>query len=351
MTDFIRPGSRLATCPPVEQWDDATEFDPQAWPRRVERHVMRVPTICFNCESACGLLAVLDRATGEVLRFEGNPRHPGSRGRMCAKGPAVLQQVRDADRVLHPMRRVGPRGGGGWERVGWDTVLADLGGRIRKAIGEGRGEEVMYHVGRPGYDAIMERTLQAWGIDGHNSHTNICSAAARLGYVLWHHADRPSPDHANARYILLLSAHLESGHYFNPHAQRIMEAKAAGARMAVMDPRLSNTASMADDWLPTRPGTETAVLLAMARIILEEKRFDAAFRAGGDMRGDCAPHAHADQCQTTRVDPFVPGQKPQRFQGVRDFGPNRQFLKLSLTVAGAAKVEAQTGNTACGQSA
>jgi hypothetical protein len=65
-------------------------------------------------------------------------------------------------------------------------------------IQEGRGEEVMYHVGRPGHDFIMERTLQAWGIDGHNSHTNICSASARLGYVLWHHADRPSPDHANA---------------------------------------------------------------------------------------------------------------------------------------------------------
>jgi anaerobic selenocysteine-containing dehydrogenase len=175
------------------------------------------------------------------------------------------------------MKRVGPRGSGQWERTSWDEVLETFGARIRKAIQEGRGEEVMYHVGRPGYDYIMERTLQAWGIDGHNSHTNICSASARLGYVLWHHADRPSPDHANARFILLLSAHLESGHYFNPHAQRIIDGKMAGAKLAVMDPRLSNTASMGDYWMPSYPGTEAAVLLAMAKLILDENRFDAAF--------------------------------------------------------------------------
>jgi anaerobic selenocysteine-containing dehydrogenase len=277
MPEFKRDGSNLSTCPPMEQWDDWTEFDQNAWPRRVERRVMFVPTICFNCESACGLLAVLDRETGETIRFEGNPMHPASRGRICAKGPAVLQQIKNPDRILHPMKRVGPRGSGKWERVTWDSVLADLGGRVRKAIQEGRGEEVMYHVGRPGHDHIMERTLQAWGIDGHNSHTNICSAAARLGYVLWHHADRPSPDHANAKFILLLSAHLEAGHYFNPHAQRIIESKSMGARLCVMDPRLSNTASMADDWLPTLPGTEPAVLLAMASVMLNENLFNAAF--------------------------------------------------------------------------
>ena len=88
---------------------------------------------------------------------------------------------------------------------------------------------------------------------------------------------RPSPDHANARFILLLSAHLESGHYFNPHAQRIIDGKMAGAKLAVMDPSLSNTASMADYWMPTYPGTEAAVLLAMAKVILDENRFDVKF--------------------------------------------------------------------------
>jgi len=99
---------------------------------------------------------------------------------------------------------------------------------------------------------------------------NVCSSNARLGYHLWYGYDRPSPDHANAKFILLISAHLESGHYFNPHAQRIIEAKMKGAKLATMDPRLSNTASMSDYWMPTYPGSEAAVLLAMAKIILEE---------------------------------------------------------------------------------
>ena len=277
MTDFKRDGSHLAYCPPVEKWDDWMELDPEAWPRPVERHYQLVPTICFNCESACGLLAYVDKKSGRIEKFEGNPMHPSSRGRLCPKGPATINQIHDPDRILYPMKRNGARGSGKWVRTSWDEVLETFGSRMRKAIQEDRGEEIMYHVGRPGHDFIMDRTLQAWGIDGHNSHTNVCSSSARLGYMLWHYADRPSPDHANARFILLLSAHLESGHYFNPHAQRIIDGKMAGAKLAVMDPRLSNTASMADYWMPTNPGTEAAVLLAMAKVILDENRYDAEF--------------------------------------------------------------------------
>jgi anaerobic selenocysteine-containing dehydrogenase len=150
-------------------------------------------------------------------------------------------------------------------------------GRIRKALEEKRHNEVVYHVGRPGHEGYIERVLQGWGVDGHNSHTNICSSGARFGYAIWQFYDRPSPDHANAEFILLISAHLESGHYFNPHAQRIIEGKLSGAKLAVMDPRLSNTASMADYWMPTRPGTEAAALLAMAHVILNEGLIDARF--------------------------------------------------------------------------
>ena len=65
--------------PPEEQWDDWTEYDAAAWPRREARNRMLVPTTCFNCESACGLLAYVDKETMQVARFEGNPRHPASR--------------------------------------------------------------------------------------------------------------------------------------------------------------------------------------------------------------------------------------------------------------------------------
>ncbi|MFN8823520.1 MAG: molybdopterin-dependent oxidoreductase, partial [Planctomycetota bacterium] len=183
----------LENFPPPSRWDDWEELDAKAWPNRVTRKFSLVPTICFNCEAACGLVAYVDQQDGKIRKVEGNPYHPGSRGRNCAKGPATINQIHDSERILYPLKRVGPRGSGKFERVSWDEVLQTLGARIKKAIVEGRKTEVMYHVGRPGHDGYVERVLQAWGVDGHNSHTNVCSAAARLGSPLWSGYDRPSP--------------------------------------------------------------------------------------------------------------------------------------------------------------
>ena len=267
----------LASFPPKERWDDWVELDSKAWPKRVEKRYVLVPTTCFNCESACGLLAYVDRDTLEIRKFEGNPEHPGSRGRNCAKGPATLNQVTDPDRILFPLRRVGARGEGKWEAVTWNEALDTLASRIRKALQEDRHREVMYHVGRPGEDGFTERVIAQWGVDGHNSHTNICSSGARAGYHFWMGMDRPSPDHANARVILLLSSHLEAGHYFNPHAQRVIEGKKNGAKLIVLDTRLSNSATHADHWLAPYPGSEAAIFLSIARWLVENRYHNREF--------------------------------------------------------------------------
>ena len=267
----------LAAFPPKERWDDWIELDSKSWPERVEKRFMLVPTTCFNCESACGLLAYVDKDSMQVRKFEGNPEHPGSRGRNCAKGPATHNQIIDPDRILYPLKRAGARGEGRWERISWDEALDVLAGRIRKALLEKRHNEVMYHVGRPGEDGFTERILAQWGVDGHNSHTNICSSAARAGYQFWCGMDRPSPDYARAQVIFLVSSHLETGHYFNPHAQRIMEAKKNGAKLIVLDTRLSNTATHADHWLAPQPGSEAAIHLSIASYLIREKKYDRDF--------------------------------------------------------------------------
>ena len=276
---FYQGASRvhLAAFPPRERWDDWVELSSRAWPAREEKHYTLVPTTCFNCESACGLLAYVDRETGRVRKFEGNPEHPGSRGRNCAKGPATINQVTDPDRILYPLRRSGPRGSGGWERVSWDEVLDALAARIRTALLESRQNEIMVHIGRPGEDGFTERVVASWGVDGHNSHTNVCSSGGRTGFQFWMGIDRPSPDHANAAVIYLISAHLESGHYFNPHAQRITQARASGAKVIVLDTRLSNTASHADYWLAPQPGSEAAINLAIANHLIQTQAYDREF--------------------------------------------------------------------------
>jgi len=275
----LLPGTALTSYPPVDQWHDHAEYDPEEWKhgRKVERRYSLIPTTCFNCEACCGLLAYVDKATGEIRKFEGNPAHPASRGRNCAKGPATLTQVYDPERILYPLKRSGPRGSGQWQRTTWDEALADIGGRVGRAFREGRHDEVMYHVGRPGDDSYIERVLHAWGIDGHNSHTNICSSGARLGYAAWMGFDRPSADFANAQVIFLISSHLEAGHYFNPHAQRVIEGKMRGAKIITVDPRLSNTASMSDYWFAPWPGTEAFLLLTIGRLLLEAGTWEREF--------------------------------------------------------------------------
>ncbi|MEM6926498.1 MAG: molybdopterin-dependent oxidoreductase [Myxococcota bacterium] len=270
------PDGRLSQYPPADRWDDWVEWESTAWPDRVARRYTLVPTICFNCESGCGLLAYVDKQTLEIRKFEGNPVHPGSRGRNCAKGPATHNQIYDPERILYPLKRVGPRGGGQWKRVSWEEALDDIASKMRESRKQ-RRDGIMYHVGRPGEDHYANRCIQAWGVDGHNSHTNVCSASSRTGYYLWAGFDRPSPDYSHARTILLISSHLETGHYFNPHAQRIMEAKRAGATLITFDPRLSNTASKSDVWLPTWPGSEAWVLLAIARHLLVNGHHDREF--------------------------------------------------------------------------
>src|SRR5918993_3893139 len=267
----------LAMFPPKERWDDWVELDSRAWPRREERRYMLVPTTCFNCEAACGLLAYVDRESLQVQKFEGNPEHPGSRGRNCAKGPATHNQITDPDRILYPLKRAGRRGEGKWVQVGWDEALDDIAARIRKCLTEGRPNEVMYHVGRPGEDGFTERVLAAWGVDGHNSHTNVCSSNARAGYQYWMGLDRPSPDHANAKVIFLISSHLEAGHYFNPHAQRVIDGKAAGAKLIVFDTRLSHTATHADFWVAPYPGSEAAIVLSIASHLIRHQLYDREF--------------------------------------------------------------------------
>jgi anaerobic selenocysteine-containing dehydrogenase len=295
----LEASSGLASYPPVAKWDDWVEYDTAHWPRKVEKRYQIIPTICFNCEAACGLLGFVDKETLRIRRFEGNPEHPGSRGRNCAKGPATLNQVTDPERIRYPLKRVGKRGEGKWERVSWDEVLDDIAARVRKALQEDRRNEIMYHVGRPGHELLYhQRIFHAWGIDGHNSHTNVCSAGARAGYAFWSGIDRPSPDHANARFILLLSSHLETGHYFNPHAQRIIEGKEQGAKVCVIDTRLSNTASKADYWLSSWPGSEAAILLAMCNILLQENLFDREFVRKWVNWDEYLREEHPDEPQT-----------------------------------------------------
>ncbi|WP_200763770.1 molybdopterin-dependent oxidoreductase [Nitrosophilus alvini] len=297
--NFTNTPTNLEFYPPLEQWDDFKELDGDDWKRGgIERHgiksdsnpdgikvnnYMIVPTACSNCEASCGLTAWIDKDTMTVKKYMGNPLHAGSRGRNCAKGYAAQSQMYDPDRIPFPLKRApgSKRGEGKWVRTTWDEAMDTIGKKMGDTLR--RGDEiskkaVMFHVGRPNENGFTGHFWHTLGCDAFNSHTNICSSGGRTGTIQWANDDRTSPDWAKSKVVFLNSSHAaDAGHYFQQSAGFIADARKAGAKLIVMDNRLSNSAGIADLWISPWPGTEGAIYLYLANRILQEDKVDHEF--------------------------------------------------------------------------
>lgn len=296
---FTNTPDTLSFYPPLDQWEGFQELDGTDWKRGgIDRHgvqseenpdgilvrdYMIVPTACSNCEASCGLTAWIDKKTLTVKKYMGNPLHPGSRGRNCAKGYAVQSQMYDPDRIPFPLKRApgSKRGEGKWIRTTWDEAMSTIGKKMGDTIRKGdllSRKSVMYHVGRPNENGFVPQVWETLGLDSYNSHTNICSSNGRTPTIWTANDDRTSPDWANAKLIFLNSSHAaDAGHYFAQSAAFIADARKKGAKMVVMDPRMSNSAGMSDLWIAAWPGTEAAIYLYLANRILNEGMTDKKF--------------------------------------------------------------------------
>ncbi|WP_428738956.1 molybdopterin-dependent oxidoreductase [Sulfurimonas sp.] len=290
---FTNTPDSISFYPDQKEWDKFAELDGTDWKRGgIERHGVKsdsnpdgiqvnnytiVPTVCSNCEAGCGLTAWVNQETMTVRKYMGNPLHTGSRGRNCAKGYATTSQMYDPDRIPFPLKRApgSKRGEGKWVRVTWDEAMTAIGKKMHDTLKVGdemSRKTIMYHVGRPNENGFTGRVPHTMGVDSFNSHTNICSAGARQGTIQWANDDRNSPDWANADLIFLQSSHAaDAGHYFQQSAGLIADARKRGAKMVVIDPRMSNSAGIADLWIPAWPGTEAALYLYLVNRVLHEK--------------------------------------------------------------------------------
>ncbi|MDD2791135.1 MAG: molybdopterin-dependent oxidoreductase [Sulfurimonas sp.] len=296
---FTNTPDSLSFYPPMEEWNDFKELDGDDWKRGgIDRKGVRsesnpdgievndymiVPTACSNCEASCGLTAWIDKKTFTVKKYMGNPLHPASRGRNCAKGYAAQSQMYDPDRIAFPLKRApgSARGEGKWIRTTWDEAMTTIGKKMGDTIEKGdelSKKSVMFHVGRPNENGFVPKVWHTLGLDAYNSHTNICSANGRTPTIQWANDDRTSPDWANAKLIFLNSSHAaDAGHYFQQSASFIADARAKGAKMVVMDPRMSNSAGMADLWIAAWPGTEPVIYLYLAQRMLSEDKVNKEF--------------------------------------------------------------------------
>jgi thiosulfate reductase / polysulfide reductase chain A len=237
-----------------------------------------VKGVCLNCSTVCGIQGyVID---GKLVKVGGNPEDPNNGKSLCAKGQAGPTINDYADRILYPMKRVGARGEGKWQRITWDEAYGMIAPRIRKAIDEGKPEEVAIQIGRSRIGEEMTRFLNAIGSPSLFNHRALCSSNKRAAnYVSLGETDWESGDFERAKYILNFGANFYEAHQGAIHtAKRIIRGRFDnGAKLVTLDVRLSNTAGRSDEWLCPRPGTDLAIALAMGHAIIAAGKHDAAW--------------------------------------------------------------------------
>ena len=245
--------------------------DPAPEPERL------VPSFCELCFWNCGLLAGV--RDNRVVSLTGHPDAPNARGKLCGRGNAGAAFVTDGDRLKYPMVRVGKRGEGKFRRVGWPTAYRTIAQgfeRIKQTYGP-QALGLFYH-GSGG--AFLRTMMVAYGSPNYAGPSYAqCKGPRDVGFELTFGEQFASPeplDLERTACMVLLGSHLgENAH--NSQVQAFVEARARGARLIVLDPRLSTPANMADLWLSVRPGSDLAVLLAWIHLLIRNEAYDAAF--------------------------------------------------------------------------
>ena len=274
---------------------------------------VRIPGWCALCRSRCGCISVV--RNDRLIRIERDPSHPTGRA-LCAKGQAAPEQVESPDRILHPMKRTRPKGDPdpGWVRISWDEALDTVAGEMRRLAATSGPESVAFAITTPSGTAIsdsiqwVERLMRAFGSPNNCYGTEICNWHKDVATTYTYGTSIGTPDWENAGCMLLWGHN--PGASWIAQARQVADARARGAKLVVVDPRRAGAANKADLWLRVRPGTDGALALGIARVVLEEGWYDRDFVR--DLTN--APFlVHGSKGRLLRESDLVAGGDPDRF--------------------------------------
>jgi thiosulfate reductase/polysulfide reductase chain A len=247
--------------------------------QRGGKRALQVATNCEMCFWRCGVLAKVQE--GKVTRIEGNPQHPLTQGRLCARGNAGQFTLYDPDRLKRPQMRVGERGEGRFRDVSWEEALDWLAARLQE-LKQKYGPESVAFFPHGVASTFFATLMKAYGTPNSAEPAFAqCRGPREVGYALTFGRGLGSPeplDLDNAKVIVLIGSHLGEN-VFTSQITQFAEGLARGAKLIVVDPRFSTAATKADWWLPIRPGTDIALLLAWMHVLLNENLEDKEYLA------------------------------------------------------------------------
>lgn len=282
-------------------------------PLETETDVETIFSMCFMCHSRCGVMAKVK--DGVLLKVDGSPYHPNCldpedrvpystpveeaklvRGKSCAKSQAYPTLIYDPQRVLTPLKRVGPRGSGQWQAISWRQALDEIAAHLATI----RDTETLIDPNFPEFGPVANKLVLSFGrwqhgqkeftdrlfgsgfgtVNYRHDHTSICEVSHHTAFRLMTDGKKNhfKPDLDKAEYVIWFGASvLEADFPMQTLARKVADFLKRGGRMVTVDPRLSKTAGKSHRWVPIRPGTDAAFALGMARWIIENRRYDENF--------------------------------------------------------------------------
>ena len=234
-----------------------------------------VKSTCGLCAIGCGVLVHIEG--GKVVKVEGDGQNPLNKGVLCAKGLASLEYLYHPDRLKHPLRRTGGRGGGKWHRVSWDEALDVIATQLVKARDNYGAESVAFISGAAKglQESYLARLAYTFGTPNVAGQGHVCFIPRNLASVITYGFYAvPDYDYPPACIVVWGKNMAETLHHAH---QRVIGAIDKGTKLIVIDPRQIDLATKSDLWLQPRPGSDLALALGMINVIITENLFDRAF--------------------------------------------------------------------------
>jgi thiosulfate reductase/polysulfide reductase chain A len=239
--------------------------------------IQKIPTYCDICFWKCGAIAYLK--DGQLWKVEGHPNDPLSKGRLCPRGTGGVGAHFDPDRLRSPLIRTRERGEEKWKEVTWDEALDYIADKMKKIkINYGPESVAFFSHGIGGN--FLKHTLKAYGVNNISAPSYAqCRGPRDVGFELTFGEGVGSPERTdieNAKCLVLIGSHLGENMH-NSQAQEFAKAVENDSTIIVVDPRFSVAASKAKYYLPIKPGTDIALLLAWMNVIVKEKLYDVDY--------------------------------------------------------------------------
>jgi thiosulfate reductase / polysulfide reductase chain A len=260
-----------------------------------------IPSCCNMCGGQSGILVHVVNGVVEKIEpnhwnpnnytnissdfFEGYTEEYGCKegGALCPKGNAGIMQLYDPDRIKTPLKRTNPDKSPGadpkWQKISWDQALDEIADKMRDLRATNEAHKLLWISEDHSFTNIQDDFCKLFGTPNYSNHSNLCDVARKASFKCVVGDERPLADFVQSRYILLFGWNPTSAIKWVYLPRILTRAIEKGARLVVVDPYLSDTAAKGHEWVRIRPGTDGALALAMAHVIIMEGLYDKEFVA------------------------------------------------------------------------